>query len=316
MPAVKPFFAFKQFLEGVGNTKAEMAAAIISNVANVGLNYVFIYGNFGCREMGVEGAGLATLLARIMAAVLIIGYFYQRRRYRIYMTEFSPTRFSWRRIRELMNIGLPISAQMFLESSAFVGIALMMGWFGDDAIVAISSSQITTTLGNCAFMIVTSIGAATTIRISHCYGARRFDEMSIAAKASLHLVLAWNFLAAVVFIAGRNYIPTLFTTNEEVIARTASLLIAASLYQLSDGLQNVSIGILRGIQDVDIIIPIAIISYWILNLPIGYLLGFTLGIGPAGLYLSCFFGLTTAALLALLRIRRSFRELRANSLGK
>ncbi len=316
MPAVMLFFAFKQFLEGVGNTKAEMAAAIISNVANVGLNYVFIYGNFGCREMGVEGAGLATLLARIMAAVLIIGYFYQRRRYRIYMTEFSPTRFSWRRIRELMNIGLPISAQMFLESSAFVGIALMMGWFGDDAIVAISSSQITTTLGNCAFMIVTSIGAATTIRISHCYGARRFDEMSIAAKASLHLVLAWNFLAAVVFIAGRNYIPTLFTTNEEVIALTASLLIAASLYQLSDGLQNVSIGILRGIQDVDIIIPIAIISYWILNLPIGYLLGFTLGIGPAGLYLSCFFGLTTAALLALLRIRRSFRELRANSLGK
>lgn len=196
---------------------------------------------------------------------------------------------------------------MFLEASAFVGTGIMMGWFDK---VAISANQITTTLGNCAFMIVLSIGAATTIRVSHCYGARDIPNLSLAAKASYHLVLAWNALAAVVFIAGRHLIPSLFTTNGEVIRLAGQLLVFAALYQLSDGIQNVSVGILRGIQDVKIIMPIALISYWLLNLPVGYLFGFLLGMGPAGLYLGFTFGLSSAGLLMILRIRRKLRSLR------
>lgn len=158
-------------------------------------------------------------------------------------------------------------------------------------------------------MIVMSIGAATTIRISHCYGVRNIAELSLAAKASYHLVLAWNFFAALVFITLRGWIPTLFTSNPEVIAITSQLLIFAALYQLSDGVQNVSVGILRGIQDVKIIMPIAFISYWLLNLPVGYLFGFTLGMGPSGLFLGFSFGLSMAALLMIVRIRRSVRKL-------
>ena len=311
MPAVMLFFAFKQFLEGVGNTHAEMYATIIANVANIGFNYLFIYGHCGMPEMGAEGAGLGTLLARVMGMVLIIGYFVSRSRYRLYLQRFSRRKFSRTDVRQLLHMGGPISLQMFLESSAFVGTGIMMGWFGAEAKATISANQIAMTIGNCAFMIVMSIGAATTIRVSHCYGARNIGELSLAAKASYHLVLAWNAFAALVFISLRHFIPTLFTTNAEVIAIASHLLAFAALYQLSDGIQNVSVGILRGIQDVKIIMPIALISYWILNLPVGYLLGFSLGMGPSGLYVGFTFGLSTAALLMILRIRRSVRRLYA-----
>ena len=310
MPFVMLFFAFKQFLEGVGNTKVEMAVTIIANLANVGFNWIFIYGRCGLPEMGAVGAGLGTLLSRIIAPVLMIGYFYARREYRDYLERFALRNYSWREVGQLTRMGLPIALQMFLESSAFVGTGIMMGWFGDGAKTAIGANQIATTIANCAFMIVMSIGAATTIRVSHCYGARNLGEMTMAAKASYHLVLAWNAFAAAVFLSLRHVIPTLFTTNAEVIGIASQLLAFAALYQLSDGIQNVSVGILRGIQDVRIIMPIALISYWLLNLPVGYLVGFTLGMGPAGLYIGFTFGLSTAALLMILRIRRSIRRLR------
>ncbi len=311
MPFLMLFFAFKQFLEGVGNTKVEMTVTIIANIANIGFNWLFIYGNLGFREMGAVGAGMGTLLSRIIAPILMIGYFCSRDRYRSYLAGFSLRNLSRRTVRKLLGIGLPISLQMFLEASAFVGTGLMMGWFGDTAKVAMSANQIATTLGNCAFMIVMSIGAATTIRVSHCYGARAIGELSLAAKASYHLVLAWNAVAALVFISLRHWIPTLFTTNAEVIALTSQLLVFSALYQLSDGIQNVSIGILRGIQDVKVIMPIALVSYWLLNLPVGYLLGFELGMGPAGLFLGFTFGLSSAAVLLIRRIRRSVRALHA-----
>ena len=310
MPFVMLFFAFKQFLEGVGNTKVEMVVTIIANLANVGFNWVFIYGRYGLPEMGAVGAGLGTLLSRIIAPILMIGYFYARREYRDYLERFALRNYSWREVGQLTRMGLPIALQMFLESSAFAGTGIMMGWFGDGAKTAISANQIATTIANCAFMIVMSIGAATTIRVSHCYGARNLGEMTMAAKASYHLVLAWNAFAAAVFLSLRHVIPTLFTTNAEVIGIASQLLAFAALYQLSDGIQNVSVGILRGIQDVRIIMPIALISYWLLNLPVGYLVGFTLGMGPAGLYIGFTFGLSTAALLMILRIRRSIRRLR------
>jgi len=308
MPPVMLFFAFKQFLEGVGNTKVEMTVTIIANVANIVFNWFFIYGRCGLPEMGAEGAGLGTLLSRIIAPALMIGYFCSKRKYRIYLEGFSPRRYSWATVRRLLQMGLPISLQMFLEASAFVGTGLMMGWF--DKAEVISAYQIANTLGNCAFMIVLSIGAATTIRVAHCYGARNYSELALAAKASYHLVLAWNAFAALVFIALRGWIPTFFTSNAEAIAITSQLLIFAALYQLSDGLQNVSVGILRGIQDVRIIMPIAFVSYWLLNLPVGYLFGFVLGMGPAGLYLGFTFGLSSAAVLMIARLRRDIRKLR------
>ena len=307
MPFVMFFFAFKQFLEGVGNTKVELAVTIVANIANCALNYMFIYGRMGFAEMGVEGAGLGTLLSRVIAAMLIAGYFVWRPGYRAYLKDFARSHFSLRDVRRLLCMGLPISAQMFLESSAFIGTGIMMGWISKEAI---SANQITNTLTTSAFMIVMSIGAATTIRTSHCYGRRNIGELAMAVKASYHLVLAWNTFAAIVFISLCDFLPTLFTSNAEVIGIASSLFVFGALFQLSDGVQNVSVGVLRGIQDVKIIMPIAFTAYWLLNLPVGYVLAFTFGMGPKGMYVGYIFGLSVAAILMIRRIRRRIREMR------
>ena len=216
-------------------------------------------------------------------------------------------RFSLRHVRRLLYMGLPISAQMFLESSAFIGTGIMMGWLGKEAI---SANQIANTMSTSAFMIVLSIGAATTIRTSHCYGRRDIGELTMAVKASYHLVLAWNTLAAIVFISLCNFLPALFTENTEVINIASSLFVFMAFFQLSDGVQNVSVGVLRGIQDVKIIMPIAFTAYWLLNLPVGYLLAFTLGMGPTGMYVGYIIGLSVAAILMIRRIRRRIRTMR------
>lgn len=296
------FFAFKQFLEGSGNTRTVMVITVAANLFNVGCNWIFIYGNWGAPAMGAEGAGLATLLSRVLSALLVLLYFRLHRGYALYLRGFSLRRFEGRIVRRLLAIGLPIALQMFLESSAFVGTSVMIGWLGK---VALSANQIAITLGNCAFMIVLSISSASTIRVSHCYGMRDIGELKLAAKASYHLVLAWSLIATLAFILLRHGIPRLFTDNAEVIRITADLMFFVALYQFWDGLQNVSVGILRGLQDVRIIMPIAFVSYWLVNLPVGYLFGIRLGMGASGFFLGYSFGLAVAAVLLILRIRRT-----------
>lgn len=301
------FGAFKQFLEGVGNTTAAMSIIIGCNVLNVFLNRIFIYGGFGCPEMGAAGAGMATLVSRAVMPVAALWYFLRRASFRRYIERMSSVKLRFAEMRSLLTMGFPIAAQMFLEASAFVITSMMTGWFGT---IAISSNQAAMTVGNCIFMIVTAIGAAATIRISHCYGARNIDEMSLAAKASLHIVLVWNTLAILLLVAFNGLIPKMFTTNAEVIALTSVMLIYVAMYQLFDGLQCVAIGIMRGIQDVKVIPLISFLSYIVLNIPIGYLCSFTLGLGPEGLYLGYLFGLGASAVLLLLRVRRKIREMR------
>ena len=307
VPFMLFFFAFKSFLEGVGNTKTVMVITVVANVMNVGFNYLLIFGHFGAPELGVEGAGLATTLSRVASAAMVFGYFLWHRTYSTYLKGFSLMACTWQRVRRLLSIGLPIAGQMFLESSAFVGTGIMIGWLGT---VALSANQIAITLGNCAFMVILSIGSASTIRISHCYGRRDTAELRLATHASYHLVLAWSLLASLFFILFRHDIPRLFTDNEEVIRLTADMMFFVALYQLWDGMQNISVGVLRGLQDVKIIMPIAFIAYWLINMPTGYLCGITLGMGPAGFFLSYSFGLGAAALLMMARIRRNILRLR------
>lgn len=306
VPFMLFFFGFKSFLEGVGNTKVVMTITIVTNALNVWFNYLLIYGHWGLPAMGAEGAGLATTLSRVASAAMVFGYFLCKKQYADYLKGFTLRALRLERVRRLLSIGLPIAGQMFLESSAFVGTAVMIGWLGE---VSLSANQIAITLGNCAFMVILSIGSAATIRISHCYGQRSKEELRLATHATYHLVLAWCLLASLVFILLRDDIPRLFTDNEEVIAITADLMFFVALYQLWDGMQNVSVGILRGLQDVKIIMPIAFVAYWLINLPAGYLLGIPGGMGASGFYLSYSFGLSAAALLMMWRIRRKIRAL-------
>ena len=239
IPFMLFFFGFKSFLEGTGNTKTVMTITIIANLLNILFNWLFIYGHWGLPELGATGAGLATTLSRVASAAMILAYFLYHTKYRSYLRGFRLRLPEWQRVMQLLRIGLPIAGQMFLESSAFVGTAVMIGWLGT---IALSANQVAITLGNCAFMVILSIGSAATIRISHCYGERNHEELRLATHATYHLVLLWSLFASLVFILLRHDIPRLFTDNEEVIALTADMMFFVALYQLWDGTSSIVTG--------------------------------------------------------------------------
>lgn len=303
------FFIFKQFLEGIGNTKIAMYVVIISNVVNIILNYMLIGGEWGAPEMGVLGAGIATLASRVVMAVVIIGYFLYNDAFRRYRELFARCNFSKIYIIRLIRMGFPISMQIMLEAGSFVVIGFLFGLFGASAI---SAQQISLTMGNCSFMIIVALGSSTTIRISHCYGLRDFKQMRLASKAGWHLALLWNILAAIFFFVFRTQIPQVFSSNAEVIELASILITTVIAYQIADGVQCIGIGILRGMQDVKRIPFIAFVSYWIFNIPIGYFCAVYLGMGAPGLYMGFFSGFALACTLIIWRIKYRQKQLRLN----
>ncbi len=300
------FFVIKQFLEGLGNTKVAMCSVILSNVVNIILNYLLIGGELGAPELGVLGAGIATLTSRIVMAAAIIVYFATSRKMLKYRELFARVNFSKSAVRRLVTMGLPISLQIFLEASTFIVIGFMFGQFGA---AAIGANQIGITLGNCSFMIIVAIGSATTIRISHCYGQRDFAQLKLASYAAYHLAALWNISAAILYFSLRHHIPMIFSSNEEIIRLASIFVVAIVAYQIPDGVQCISVGILRGMQDVKRIPFIALFSYWLCNIPVAYLCAFHLGMGESGLYMGFVVGFATAALLLILRIRYRYRSL-------
>ena len=299
----------KQFLEGVGNTRIAMVTVIIANAVNILLNWVFIFGKCGLEPMGAVGAGYATLIARILQAVILTGYFLLTPRFREYTSElFSRSVVRLRTIYNILKVGTPIAFQMLMEASAFVVAGILVLAFGAHAV---SAYQIGTNMMNVTFMIVVAIGSATTILCSHIYGRRDFSTLRRTVNAAYMMGLAWNVTVAVLFIIFRYDIPRLFTSNEPTIELTATMLIFIALFQVSDCLQAISISILRGLQDVKVIMPIVIISYVVFNIPVGYFLAFDCGFGAVGLIMGFIVGLSTCALLTILRVRRDVRRLEA-----
>lgn len=298
------FAAFKQFLEGVGNTKVAMAIIITSNVINVIFNWIFIYGNLGVAPMGAAGAGLATLISRILTPILIILYFYKKDSFFRYFRLFRWDKFSWRMVRSLIRVGSPISLQMFMEGSAFALTGIMMGWIGT---VEMAGNQVASVISNFAFMIIIGIGSAVTICVSHSYGQRDWREIKRYAGTAYRLGLMWNAITALLFISFRRYIPMLFTSDPAVIEMASHFLIFVAIFQFSDGLQASSVAILRGIQDVKSIMLISFISYIVVSLPIGYFLAFKTVVGPSGLWVGLIFGLSVAAVLYYIRYHKQMR---------
>lgn len=298
------FASFKQFLEGIGNTKVAMAIIITSNVINIIFNWLLIYGNLGFPEMGAAGAGLATLISRIATPILIILYFYRRDSFYRYFTLFRKDYFSWRTIGSLIRVGAPISLQMFMEGSAFAVTGIMMGWLGA---INMAGNQVASVISNLAFMIIIGIGSAVTICVSHAYGRRDWLEIRRYSGTAYRLGLMWNVVTALLFISLRRYIPMLFTTDPAVIDMAAHFLVFVAIFQVSDGLQANSVAILRGIQDVKVIMLISFLSYIVVALPVGYVLAFHTSIGPSGLWIGLIAGLSLAAVLYNARYRRQVR---------
>lgn len=300
------FASFKQFLEGIGNTTANMVIIISANLINVLFNWLLIYGNWGFPRLEALGAGVATLISRCCMPVFAILYFVCKERIRRYFRYFKRSNFSWTYIKSLASVGFPISLQMLMEGAAFALTSIMMGWIGTTAIAA---NQIALTVSNFAFMVVVGISAATTIRISHEYGRKNLKQLKRAANASYRLTLMWNAFTALMFILFRTQIASIFNSNPAVIEQAAYLMLFVAAFQFSDGLQSISVGILRGIQDVKRVMVIAFFSYLVINLPVGYLFAFILGWGPGGLWVGFIFGLSIAAILLITRFRYQYKLL-------
>lgn len=308
MPAIMLYGCFKQFLEGAGNTVSPMLIAFASNVINIILNWVFIFGHCGAEPMGVYGAGLSTLIARYSLPIIALGYFVFTPKYRDYLRLFSRGIDYLSHIARLLRIGVPVAGQMFLEGIAFVVTSIMMGWFGAEAIAA---NQVGGMYGNAAFMMTIAIGSATTIRVSHAFGRRDMQELRDAVISSAHLGLLWGVTVLVSFVALNQLMPLAFTTNQEVIALGANLIVLVALYQIPDALQGTMVGVLRGMQDVKIIAGLSFVAYVLLNIPVGYLCAYVFDMGAEGLMVGYIVGLSTAAIAYSVRV---WRRLRQNSL--
>ena len=301
------FYAVKQFLEGVGNTRIAMVVIISCNSLNILLNWVLIYGKCGFDEMGAVGAGWATFISRVAMCISICLYFFITPRFKEYTRGIlSRSLVRWRIIVNLLRLGVPIAFQMFMESLAFVAANIVVLAFGA---TAVSAYQIGTNMMNLTFMIVIAIGSATTILCSHIYGRRDFQDLRRTTRAAYQMGLCWVLSVATLYVIFREAIPALFTTNEEVIAMASTMLIVIAMFQLSDCLQALSISILRGLQDVKIIIPIVFLAYIVITLPAGWLLAFEWGIGPVGLIIALTLGLSTVALCTILRANRTIKQL-------
>ena len=305
LPAIMLYGCFKQFLEGMGNTVTPMVIALVTNMMNIVLNWVFIYGNCGCEAMGVYGAGLATLIARWASPVLIFIYFVVKGEYRDYLKLFSRGVKYIKDTYRLLTIGVPLAGQMLLEGSAFVVTSVMMGWFGAEALAA---NQVAMTYGNAAFMLTIALGSAATIRVSHCYGLGDREKMRDVVISSFHLSAVWGAMVFISFIAFRGVLPRLFTPSEPIIALASQMIIWVGLYQISDAVQGTLIGVLRGMQDVKIIAGLSFVAYVLLNIPVGYLCAFTFGFDSTGLLAGYVVGLTTAAIAYGIRVYRNLRS--------
>ena len=294
------FTFFKQFLEGLGNTSVAMVITLVMNALNIFLNWLFIYGNWGCPELGATGAGVGSLTARVGMPICFVAVMYARREWKDYCSSMRWSRINGSVIRELTKIGFPIGIQTLMETIAFTAAFVIIGWISKEALAA---HQIANQLCDMTFMVILGIGSATTIRVSHQLGARNIEGVRMAANASIHLVLLINAIGAVLMIGLRNQIPLLFTEDQEVIAIASQLLIWAGVLQIADGMQVVAASMLRGITDVKVPMVIAIISYTIICISVGLILAFPMEMGAEGIWIGFVVGLSVAAICLHIRSR-------------
>jgi MATE family multidrug resistance protein len=293
-----PFMAFqtfKQYAEGLSRTRTAMFITLSANLLNILFNYLLIYGKWGFPEMGLNGAGVATLLSRILMLIAIAIYVKQAP---WFGQNITIKRLRRSLVGRILKIGIPTGFQYVFEVGAFSTAAIMMGWLGAQALAA---HQIALNLAAISYMMVTGIAAASTVRVGNQLGMKDIPNMRRAGFSAFLMGLILMTTSAILFVSGQYFFPSLYIDETEVIELAGSLLIIAAFFQLSDGLQAVALGTLRGMADVKIPTIITLIAYWIVGLPVGYLLAFPLKLGPHGIWYGLLISLTIAAVLLVMR---------------
>lgn len=314
MPLIKPYYlvllasllfvllfnGFKQFTDGITDTKTAMWILLGGNVLNIVGNYILINGKLGLPELGLLGAGISTLFSRIAMLIVFAVVFMRSRRFVRYKIGFL--RLGWSRpmFWRLNALGWPVAFQMGMETASFSLSAVMVGWLGT---IALASHQIMCTISQFTFMMFYGMGAAVAVRVSNFKGQNDAVNVRRSAYAGSHLILAMAVVLSSIVFLFRNQLGGWFTDSIEVSAMVVTLIIPMLIYQFGDGMQINFANALRGISDVKPMMMIAFVAYFLISLPVGYFCGFVLGWGVVGVWMAFPFGLTSAALMLWLRFR-------------
>jgi MATE family multidrug resistance protein len=295
------FQGFREFAEGLGLTRQAMWLSVLANVLNAVLCYALVFGNWGAPAMGLMGSAWATLIARTLMAVLMGAYVLLAPRLHAYRAAVHSWLPDVATLGRLLNVGAPIGVQMAFEVGAFAAAAIMIGWLGA---VPLAAHQVAINLASITYMAASGIAAAATIRVGNLLGSGNLAEARQAGFAAYLLGFAFMGTMALLFIAMRHVAPLLYSHDPAVVAQAATLLLIAALFQVSDGLQVMGLGALRGLEDVKVPSVVALLAYWAVALPLGYFLGFGLHLGAPGVWSGLLVGLSIVAGVLIIRFRR------------
>ncbi len=309
------FQGFKQFTDGLSQTKYAMWATILANIINVMLNYVLIFGKFGFPEMGIIGAAIGTLISRIVMVLFIWGLLKSKKKFKPYVERFSFGNIRNNILKKIINLGFPSALQMLFEVAVFTAAIWLSGALGKNPQAA---NQIALNLSSMTFMIAMGLGVVAMIRVGNQKGLRHFKDLRRIALSIFLLVFLLDVVFAALFFIFNTQLPRLYVDehdlvnqldNFEVIAIAAKLLLVASVFQISDGVQVVVLGALRGLQDVKIPTLITFIAYWIIGFPISYYLGKEEVYGSTGIWIGLLAGLTASAIMLYIRFNYLTKKL-------
>jgi MATE family multidrug resistance protein len=295
------FQGFREFAEGLGLTRQAMWLSIGANVVNAALCYALIFGHWGAPALGMMGAAWATLASRWLMALLMGAYVLLAARLREVRAAVHRWLPDGATLLRLLDLGAPIGVQMAFEVGAFAAAAIMIGWLGA---VPLAAHQVAINLASMTYMAASGIAAAATIRVGNLLGGGQLGAARQAGFAAYVLGFAFMGGMGLLFVLMRYHAPLLYSHDPAVVAQAATLLLVAALFQVSDGLQVVGLGALRGLGDVKVPSVVALLAYWAVALPLGYWLGFGLKLGAPGVWTGLLVGLSIVAVVLLLRFRR------------
>lgn len=300
-PAMLPFYVFvvlRQTLQAAHRVAPIVWAIVLANLINAALNWVFIFGHFGFPAAGVVGAAWATMIGRWLMPLLLAAFAWR---------DLRPRLVPWRHdvmrrepLLRILAIGAPIGAQMMLEYGVFAVAGLLMGWLGT---VPMAGHQVALNLASLTFMVPLGVSAAAAVLVGNAVGRGDLPGARRAALASLVCGVAFMTASALLMLAMPGFFASIYSSQAPVVAVAITLIPIAGLFQVFDGVQVVSIGILRGLADTRAPMLINVLGFWLLGLPVCWYLGIERGLGPAGLWWGLTLGLVVVAIILALRVR-------------
>lgn len=275
------FFILKHFSEGVSHPTIPLLFLATGLIVNFILNALLIYGLFGFPELGLYGAGIATLLSRIFVVIGLYIYLLKSKTFTKYNLSFSKAHINSDTVKDVARIGIPSGFSYLFEVAAFAGSGIMIGWLGTKALAA---HQIALQIASTTFMVALGLSFAVGVRVGQLKGQQDsigLRRVGIGAFTFIGISLGFIGLLILLF---RNILPSFFISDLEVETMAAQLLIIVCLFQIFDSTQAVAMSALRGLQDVKVPTVIAFFAYWVVALPLGYYLAFKMDYKHIGIW--------------------------------